>query len=227
MKTVEQSKHNYVGDEPTAKRSRFWAKGTPNEKIASDLEADGYTSEKAGDDFPRVLAAVRAMLDGEIDGLVLNGKTGCGKTTAAKSIARHALDMPILPAWDGGNGDDQTAFRHGLLVECAHQNEIVESAPDEDNPRRRLAWPTWNVMLDDMGSERPVVSYGNRIDPVAEYIHLWDESRERGRLLITTNLDAAGIKARYDDRVLSRLVDHCGWLAMSAPDHRLERLRKF
>ena len=39
--------------------------------------------------------------------------------------------------------------------------------------------------------------------------------------------DVETVKARYDDRVLSRLIERCGWLTMEAPDHRLAHLRRF
>ena len=207
----------------------FWTPETPDAAIAADLEAGGYTREKAGADFPRVLAAVRAMLAGEIDGLVLSGKTGCGKTTAARAIAPHLLDRPdgFVAAIPGLPPPAETAWRDGLLVPCGEQDVIDTSTPNEDDPHRILAHATQSVLLDDLGAERPVLVFGNKVDPVALFIHKWSGEPKRGRLIITTNFDAEGIRKRYDDRVLSRIVDRCGWLAMTAPDHRLANLRKF
>lgn len=221
---------HYTGEAELRRPLRdFWTKHTPEDAIAADLEAGGYTREKAGADFPRVLAAVRAMLAGEIDGLVLSGKTGCGKTTAARAAAPHLLDRPdgFVAAIPGLPSPEETAWMDGLLVPCGEQDVIAASVPDEENPHRILAHASQSVLIDDLGAERPVLVFGNKVDPVALFLHKWSEAKDRGRLIITTNFDAAGIRARYDDRVLSRLVDRCGWLAMSAPDHRLERLRKF
>ena len=219
----------YGEDRPTRPARDFWNADTPDADIAADLEAGGYTRAAAGDDFPRVLAAVRAMLAGEIDGLVLTGKTGCGKTTAARAAAPHLLDAPTgyavrLP---GDAAPAEVEWKDGLLVPCGEQDVIAASVPDEENPHRILAHASQSVLIDDLGAERPVLVFGNKVDPVALFLHKWSEAKDRGRLIITTNFDAAGIRARYDDRVLSRLVDRCGWLAMNAPDHRLERLRKF
>lgn len=221
---------HYTGDAELRRPLRdFWTKHTPEDAIAADLEAGGYTRDKAGDDFPRVLAAVRAMLAGEIDGLVLTGKTGCGKTTAARAIAPHLLDCPegFVAAIPGLPPPAETAWRDGLLVPCGEQDVIDASAPSDDDPHRILAHATQSVLLDDLGAERPVLVFGNKVDPAALFIHKWSEAKDRGRLIVTTNFDAEGIRKRYDDRVLSRLVERCGWLAMTAPDHRLSRIRKF
>ena len=221
---------HYTGDAELRRPLRdFWTKHTPEDAIAADLEAGGYTRDKAGGDFPRVLAAVRAMLAGEIDGLVLTGKTGCGKTTAARAIAPHLLDRPdgFVAAIPGLQPPAETAWRDGLLVPCGEQDVIDASAPSDDDPHRILAHATQSVLLDDLGAERPVLVFGNKVDPAALFVHKWSEAKDRGRLIITTNFDAEGIRKRYDDRVLSRLVERCGWLAMTAPDHRLSRIRKF
>jgi len=198
----------------------FWDFRSPDEQIRTNLEARGYTAEKAGSDFPRLLAAVRALLAGEIDGLVLSGKTGCGKTTAAKIIFKCALQTVIRP------DDPYIEEDYYENIPLVLQGEFVRCGQVKPDIIQAIH-PATAVCFDDMGAEHPVVEFGNRSDPVAEYIVRWADAKKRGRLLITTNLDAAGIKARYDDRVLSRLIERCGWLTMEAPDHRLSNLRRF
>ena len=231
MKTKTQYQPSrYHGEEDPRRPVRdFWTPDTPDADIAADLEAGGYTRDKAGGDFPRVLAAVRAMLAGEIDGLVLTGKTGCGKTTAARAIAPHVLDRPsgCVVRFPDDPPPTDTAYTDGWLVECSNQEVVAACAPTEDDPWRKLASPRSSVLLDDMGAERPVLVFGNKTDPVALFVHEWSGEPKRGRLIATTNFDAEGIRKRYDDRVLSRLIERCGWLSMTAPDHRLARIRKF
>lgn len=194
----------------------FWLPDRTNAlKVGCDLEDGGYSGEKAGADFPRVVAAALALVRGEIDGLILSGKTGCGKTTAAKVIAKcvRRVIRPDEPWYE----DDLPLVEESDAVSCSHGNlGIVTSHP-----------VYWDFFLDDMGADRPRKEFGNESDPVADYIIRWADARKRGKLIITTNLDAEGIRRRYDDRVLSRLVERCGWLAMEAPDHRLASLRKF
>lgn len=194
----------------------FWLPDRTNAlKVGSDLEDGGYTAEKAGSDFTRVVTAALALVRGEIDGLILSGKTGCGKTTAAKVIAKcvRKVIRPDEPWFE----DDTPFVEQSDAVSCSHGNlGIVTSHP-----------VLWDLFLDDLGADRPRKDFGNESDPVADYIVKWADARKHGKLIVTTNLDAAGIKARYDDRVLSRLVEKCGWLAMEAPDHRLASLRKF
>ena len=194
----------------------YWTPDTPDTEIAAGLEACGYTREKAGTDFSRVIAAVHALLAGEIDGLILTGKTGCGKTTAARVIAKHALTEIVRPDDPYYEDDLPLVFPHDA-VSCSHGNLGVVTSH----------YPSSALFLDDLGADRPRKDFGNESDPVADYIVRWADAKKRGKLLVTTNLDAAGIKARYDDRVLSRLIERCGWLTMEAPDHRLAHLRRF
>lgn len=194
----------------------YWTPDTLDADIVADLEAGGYTREKAGTDFPRVVSAVRALLNGEIDGLIFSGKTGCGKTTAARVIAKRALSEVIRPDDTYYEDDLPIVCKHDA-VNCSHGNLGIVTSH----------YPSGALFLDDLGADRPKKEFGNESDPVADYIVSWADAKKRGRLLVTTNLDAAGIKSRYDDRVLSRLIERCGWLTMEAPDHRLANLRKF
>lgn len=195
-----------------------WDAETPLDFISEDLEAGGYTREGAGSDFDRVCHAALALAAGDIEGLVLTGKTGCGKTTAASVIAKFAFTKIVRPD-DPWVEDDLPLVETYDSVSCSHGNlGVVES--------HHLLVP---FVLDDMGADRPRKDFGNETDPVGDFLVKWADApaKKRAQILITTNLDAAGIKARYDDRVLSRLVERCGWLAMTAPDHRLAKLRKF
>lgn len=198
----------------------FWTVATPAAKIGDQLEEGGYTSARAPTDFARLLRAVHAMLAGEIAGLVISGRTGSGKTTAARIVAARALDRYVPPPLAAAClGED---WRH-YIVRAAR----VRASSETDLRALDTVGAARRVYIDDLGFDRPIVDFGTRRDPVGDFLIRWGDARDRGRLLVTTNLDAEGIRARYDDRVLSRLVDACGFLRFDAPDHRLDHLRKF
>ena len=204
---------------PPYQKPEFWTADTPACRIAADLEDGGYTSRVAGSDFDRVVEATLDLLSGAIVGLVITGRTGCGKTTAARIIAAKALDRFHPPATPMPEVDPQTFVIRALRVRAA-------SEPDLDALRTTQA--SRNVYIDDLGYDRPILFFGNRCDAVADFVLRWgDTEGRRGKLVVTTNLDAAGIKSRYDDRVLSRLIDRCGWRSMAANDHRIDNLRKY
>lgn len=204
---------------PPYQKPELWTDDTPACRIAADLEDGGYTRHVAGGDFDRLLEAIFDLLAGKIVGLVLTGRTGCGKTTAARIIAAKALDRFDPPATPMPEIDPQYFVLHGLRVRAASETDLEAL---------RFAPASRHVYIDDLGYDRPILSFGNRFDAVSDFILRWgDTEGRRGKLVVTTNLDAAGIKSRYDDRVLSRLIDRCGWLAMSAKDHRIDNLRKY
>jgi len=78
------------------------------------------------------------------------------------------------------------------------------------------ATPSWDFqrycLLDDVGAEPVVNSYGNKSCVVTELVQAryaaWARDG-RLKLFLTTNLDAAEFRARYGERVVSRLKACC------------------
>jgi DNA replication protein DnaC len=72
-----------------------------------------------------------------------------------------------------------------------------------------FAWTDGHeICIDDLGSERTTVEYGNR-DDVLKAVLAHRERDPKNRTHITTNLTAAQIAERYGDRTLSRVLGMC------------------
>ena len=76
-----------------------------------------------------------------------------------------------------------------------------------------------NVVLDDLGAEPPVCSYGVRRELAGEFITRY-HMLGRGRLFITTNLDGDAMLNQYTMRITSRLKDLCVPLHLTGRDKR-------
>lgn len=120
-------------------------------------------------------------------GILFMGMTGSGKTTAAMAL---------------------TGIHGGLVIHC-------------DNPEKVEAlgwWRDWgmpdkSILLDELGRDAVRNNYGERRDVVGQFVReiyaAWKEGTWRGRLYATSNLDADGLRAAYDESVVGRLAELC------------------
>lgn len=146
-------------------------------------------------------------------GLVLGGVTGCGKTTAARAIR---------------------VLTGAKFVRCA---DLPRWWEDEDVPWRERAMPTaylgvefggrpqLDLILDDLGAERPAAAYGRRAEAAGELLaDRYDDWKSRKALtILTTNLTDHEISARYGERIASRLAEMCLRVDFHSVDHRRHR----
>ena len=109
-------------------------------------------------------------------GLMLMGECGLGKSTILNYV---------IPA----------IFR-------TKTNKILISTPAKELKEIERSNASF-VIIDDLGTESIKNDYGTKIDAVADAISYAEDSSKT--LLITTNLDAADLKERYDERTLDRL----------------------
>jgi len=116
------------------------------------------------------------LLDTKGRGLMLMGECGLGKSTILNYV---------IPA----------IFR-------TKTNKILISTPAKELKEIERSNASF-VIIDDLGTESIKNDYGTKIDAVADAISYAEDSSKT--LLITTNLDAADLKERYDERTLDRL----------------------
>jgi len=170
-------------------------------KIADWLEKHGWTRAVAGnEDFD---AAVKALCEAKNRclGLLICGEYGRGKTHLAEIVARsYNADFKVYlglhNAWK--------------LLTPEWQCRGMES------PYNR------SVFIDDLGVESRVNNYGEKIEPAADFLCEWHTRHAPGtRLVITTNMKAAELDARYGGRVVSRLKELCEGLVLNGEDHRI------
>lgn len=147
------------------------------------------------------VALVSRMLEGAGVLLVLSGGTGCGKSTACA----YALSK-----------------RAGLWVHGPDLAKPDFTDPDEYGVRRETLDERMRncglLVLDDVGIEHSPKGYAaSRITDVLEH----RESNHRPSI-VTTNLTTAEFKAKYGERIASRLNgDSLGWQHISGPDLRI------
>ena len=109
-------------------------------------------------------------------GLMLMGDCGLGKSTILNFV---------IPA----------IFR-------TKTNKLLTSTPAKELGEIERSNASF-IIIDDLGTESIKNDYGTKIDAVADAISYAEDSSKT--LLITTNLDAADLKKRYDERTLDRL----------------------
>lgn len=155
-------------------------------------------------DHPQVAEWVRAALDGEREGLVLNGPTGCGKTWQAygawKVIAQRtgcrAIAVPVPALLD--------SLRPG-------RTPLADPAEVE---RAEL------LLLDDLAAERAS-------EWTVELVYRLIDARWNACLptIVTVNAPDGGLRAKLGDRIASRLngLGRVVSWPHDAPDRRVTR----
>ncbi len=136
----------------------------------------------------------------------------------------------------GGNGTGKTMWVSLFGPSMSSSQDIV-AAYRKWGMEEMLCWlsPTKeyaeylnhkgsNVTIDDIGAEPTVCDYGTRLEVVGEAIvdRYCLFQRGKGITYATTNLSPNKIKARYDDRILSRLMELCNFIEFKGKDQRIE-----
>lgn len=138
--------------------------------------------------------------------VVLSGKSGLGKTYLLHCMARVLLDR-------GVNVLLLSAYQMLAIARRAyfdHQEEEFENVLQADV-----------LILDDLGGEPMVENV-----TIVQLLRLLDERQIAGRsTLISTNLSGEELKARYTERVASRLLDerNCLFIPLAGSDVRRPR----
>lgn len=143
------------------------------------------------------LTYARALHDGKGVLLLLQGNKGCGKSTAAAWVLRQ---------------------RPGLWVDAPDLERPPTS--DGDATDHDLATTPF-LVIDDLGTE-----YSTDKKFAERRINVAISKREANLLptLLTANISTEEFKARYGDRIASRINgDPLGWQSVDGPDLRMDR----
>ncbi len=147
------------------------------------------TLQKAGQYFyknfqwlPEYKEVAKWLADNQGKGLFLYGANGRGKTILSKVI------LPVI------------IYKYaGKIIKRYDAQEMNENL--EDILKKRI------VSLDDIGTEEIRVIYGEKRWAFPE---IMDKTEKNKNLtIITTNLDASGIEAKYGIRTIERIKATC------------------
>lgn len=194
---------------PTITKPTSRRKSACDMKFASRLlEQNGWSRAVAGDhDFNLACRALCEMISDRTKGIVVMGNVGVGKTFLAD----------ILYHYVGGNK---------AKIECADDGQVdllVSTGEASQNGGRGSSSADdlldMTVFIDDLGAETIRNVYGNVFDRCGRFLAKY-YSHGTKRLIVTTNLDGAGIDRRYGARILDRLADRCVMVKFSGTSKR-------
>lgn len=140
--------------------------------------------------------AATAELGGGL--LVLSGTPGCGKTVAACAWLRERIFTEgVVDAFGGYKGKRAPLFVTSARLSRwdRYNHEAMDNLLKADR-----------LVIDDLGAEYADKNgnFGAILDELVS-----DRHANRRPMILTTNLDAAAFKARYDERIADRIRE-CG-----------------
>jgi len=147
-----------------------------------------------------VLFLAESKLDCREKGLAFFGSVGSGKSVAAKVIAAvQGIDF----------------------YEC-HDNKLIAKFLSKEEYFWELVLKKETIVLDDLGTETTLNSYGNKKEVMSMAITERHQLFEQYgvKTIITSNLANDQIKERYGERIYSRLKHMCKCIGVKGADLR-------
>ena len=162
-------------------------------------EIPKWNGEIVNDD--EIKRVVKWLLTGEKTSLLVIGGIGCGKSVFAMALARTIAVRNRCPYF----------LPMDWIAKVAKQ--------DEEIPENVYADKT--IVLDDVGTEPLEVNvWGNRLELFNEIIYA--RYARRQPTIITTNLALEDMRAKYGERIMSRLNEMCDVLVFTGNDLRYD-----
>ncbi|HEZ7986584.1 MAG TPA: ATP-binding protein [Ruminococcus sp.] len=144
----------------------------------------------------------------ESGSIFMFGETGLGKTHLSLAIANRVLERGYSVIYNSSINILRNIEREHFSRE--HSSEMIDLIMDTDL-----------LILDDLGTEYETSFY------IATIYNIINSRLNSGKpTIISTNLDFSGIKRRYDERVVSRLVAAYTCLEFKGDDVRLQIRQK-
>jgi DNA replication protein DnaC len=189
--------------------NRIRKEAFPAEKMLSwTFENDDRTNARISDAMKRYADNYNTIKEADINGLVLFGTVGTGKSFYAACIANALVDrgIPVL----------MTSFdriRNKVQESFEGRQEYIDSIAE---------YPL--LIIDDLGAES-----GSEFMQEIVFNVIDARARSGKPLIVTTNLTAQALKNPSDERkqrIHSRLLGMCQPIEVSGTDRRCDRLKK-
>ena len=155
--------------------------------------------------------------------IFLTGKAGTGKTTFLKTVVEKSRKRPIVVAPTGvaainaGGTTIHSFFQ--LPLSPYVPGAKVESKFDFGREKRKIIASIDLLIIDDLGTEN-----GNSYT-VSQLFTCMEERQLRAKpIVITTNLNMEQIRARYSERIASRLFSNYRYIKLMGDDIRVRKL---
>lgn len=141
--------------------------------------------------------------------IILCGQTGVGKTHLIQAVGHELIEKNYTVLFDTSSNIFNKLMEYRFNYKMDKYNELVNYLNDVDL-----------LILDDLGTE-------SLNEPKKEEMFLLFNSRlsQNKPILASSNYDIQGLKARYDDRIASRIVERCRFIGVLGKDYRVEKSR--
>lgn len=167
----------------------------------SYYSGEDYQTMKKILEFTHQYAATFSLDSGSI---LMLGKTGLGKTHLSLAIANTVLEKGFSVIYDS-------------IINILRSIEKEHFSRDHSSEMIDLVMETELLILDDLGTEYETPFYN------ATVYNILNTRLNSGKpTIISTNLDLTGIKRRYDERVVSRLISAYKCLQFQGEDVRVQ-----
>ncbi len=203
----------------TCMRQELILAGYESSGIASLMERQSFDSFTLGyytgadrESMARNVEMLKSFADGFStrcsENYLLIGGTGLGKTHLSTSVARAVIDGGFDVVYDTAQG----------MFSVFEANRFGKSESDTEAEERYFTCDL--LIIDDLGTEMT-----NQFTVSCLYNIINSRVNNRRATMINTNLSSAELRARYADRITSRLFGEFRPLLFSGKDIRAQKLR--
>lgn len=215
------------------------ARRVPLHLLPASLDA----FEGGSPDCKTARAAAKALLTGDVPGLLLSGRAGVGKTYLACALLRawaeqhQAGALSLSPGTaqapylrDLTRADRRTVSPPLLFVNVAEALEARRRAIDVDDAGKaarlwEVACRERLVVLDDLGAESMHYPDGRDKEWPLEQLFVLVNTRWENELptVVTSNHDMKGLVGRLNERIVDRLTDMLRTVSLTGKSRRGQR----
>ena len=174
-----------------------------------------FDTYKPGQNSKAIDACIR-LADGKVEGVLLFGPVGVGKTHLLVALARAAEREARGEFVDEGYRTTQQAVTVEYWPVFDLAGKLREEIYGGLHEILRRCQECGLLILDDLGAERSTDYVLEALERIIDYRY-----RDQRPIAIGTNLTPDQIQRKYGDRAISRWAQSCEVVEMVGADHRV------